>query len=609
MKTKIIVGFFITVYATVCFGKDYKGAEYRTKQAFLYGRFEASIKAPGKEGVLTSLFTYFDGTQSDPWSSSKWNEIDIEILGRYNNDVQFNVITPGIINHVRHQLVKFNPAEKFHVYGFEWTPDYVAWFIDGEEVYRQTGEHIRTLIHPQKFMMNIWNPAYTNWAGIWNENVLPAYGYYDWVAYYEYKPGEGDYGTGNNFKFSWKDDFDSFDTARWEKATHTWDGNNCDFTPDNAVFVNGNLVLCLTNSINTGYNDKTPPVILSSRAVGKNVFAFFSEELDSVSACDISNYVLNVPNSKILDIKLLKDKCTVKFVMDGKVTSGSVIIRGGVKDLFGNTMTVSSKPIFIPQEYQFPLRIIAGYEADYKEFLKDQAWKSDSQYGFMDGGKSQFNLPITNAASDELFVYQTERWGMAKYLFQLEPGTYRVTLMFAENYFTEPGKRIFDVYIQGKEVIKSLDLVYAAGIRTKYDKVIDNVNVGENGILDIHFSSVVDNPIINGIIIEQISTDIEHGLIIPNDFRLEQNYPNPFNPTTVISYQLPTNGLVTLKIYDILGREIATLVNEEKPRGNYEIKFDGENLSSGVYFYHIAVHSDRLPAQNFVQTKKMILIR
>ncbi len=89
---------------------------------------------------------------------------------------------------------------------------------------------------------------------------------------------------------------------------------------------------------------------------------------------------------------------------------------------------------------------------------------------------------------------------------------------------------------------------------------------------------------------------------IPNEFKLEQNYPNPFNPETVISYQLPVAGYVTLKVYDLLGREIATLVNEEKPAGNYEIKFNGANIPSGVYFY-------RLFSGTHSETKKMLLVK
>lgn len=91
-------------------------------------------------------------------------------------------------------------------------------------------------------------------------------------------------------------------------------------------------------------------------------------------------------------------------------------------------------------------------------------------------------------------------------------------------------------------------------------------------------------------------------LKLPNDFILEQNYPNPFNPTTIIKYQIPELSFVKLKVFDVLGNEIVTLVTEEKEAGNYDIDFNASTLSSGVYFY-------RLQAGDFVQTRKMILIK
>lgn len=90
--------------------------------------------------------------------------------------------------------------------------------------------------------------------------------------------------------------------------------------------------------------------------------------------------------------------------------------------------------------------------------------------------------------------------------------------------------------------------------------------------------------------------------IKPNNFVLSQNYPNPFNPSTTLNYSLPESGLVTLKIYDILGREIKTLVEEIKPAGNYSVQFGGQNLTSGIYFY-------QLRSGNFISTRKMVLIK
>ncbi|OGU35411.1 MAG: hypothetical protein A2068_01480 [Ignavibacteria bacterium GWB2_35_6b] len=102
---------------------------------------------------------------------------------------------------------------------------------------------------------------------------------------------------------------------------------------------------------------------------------------------------------------------------------------------------------------------------------------------------------------------------------------------------------------------------------------------------------------------------------MPEGFELHQNYPNPFNPSTKISYTIHTPsflppltkgragvGFITLKIFDVLGREIATLVNEKKTPGTYEISFDATGFSSGVYYY-------KLTSGSFSQTKKMLLLR
>ena len=89
---------------------------------------------------------------------------------------------------------------------------------------------------------------------------------------------------------------------------------------------------------------------------------------------------------------------------------------------------------------------------------------------------------------------------------------------------------------------------------------------------------------------------------VSNYYSLFQNYPNPFNHVTTINYQIPKTGFVTLKIYDVLGKEVATFVNEDKLAGEYEVDFDATNLPSGVYFY-------QLTTGDFVQTKKMILLR
>ncbi len=108
----------------------------------------------------------------------------------------------------------------------------------------------------------------------------------------------------------------------------------------------------------------------------------------------------------------------------------------------------------------------------------------------------------------------------------------------------------------------------------------------------------IDDTIYGSILLEvnKISNEI------PTGYKIEQNYPNPFNSSTVIKFSLPKSSNVKLKIFDRLGREVTTLVDEKKSAGSYQYVFNGNNLSSGIYFY-------RIQSQNFVETRKMILLK
>jgi hypothetical protein len=88
---------------------------------------------------------------------------------------------------------------------------------------------------------------------------------------------------------------------------------------------------------------------------------------------------------------------------------------------------------------------------------------------------------------------------------------------------------------------------------------------------------------------------------VPSDYSIS-NYPNPFNPTTTINYQLPSDGIVTLKVYDVVGKEVATLVNAHRSAGTYSVEFNASGLPSGIYIY-------RLSANNFTESKKMLLMK
>lgn len=121
-----------------------------------------------------------------------------------------------------------------------------------------------------------------------------------------------------------------------------------------------------------------------------------------------------------------------------------------------------------------------------------------------------------------------------------------------------------------------------------------------NSTGDLFISSFSDDNIVK---VSNLPVGVEdENNFVADDFSLEQNYPNPFNPSTSIQYRVSSISQVILKVYDVLGNEVATLVNEQKPAGSYEVKFNAEGLSSGIYFY-------KLQAGSLLETKKMILMK
>jgi|WetSurMetagenome_2_1015567.scaffolds.fasta_scaffold09436_2 aminopeptidase N len=148
-----------------------------------------------------------------------------------------------------------------------------------------------------------------------------------------------------------------------------------------------------------------------------------------------------------------------------------------------------------------------------------------------------------------------------------------------------------------------LKISFTAGADTAI-KVMNNLN---NQLFSFNFTrqptALVFDP--DDDILIKFATTIgikEISTVVPDKFELFQNYPNPFNPNTIIRFQIKDSRLVTLKIYDILGKEVATLINEKLKPGIYEATFYGGNLSSGIYFY-------QLKAENFIETKKLILLK
>ncbi|MCF7805715.1 MAG: family 16 glycosylhydrolase [Candidatus Marinimicrobia bacterium] len=592
--------FIILILAVTLEAKPYRGAELRTNEAYTYGRFAVRYQSAPGAGQTSTFFTYHDG-------GIEWNEIDIEILGRYTDDIQFNAITPGQTNNVNHSYTEDNPHIGFHTYAFEWTPDYVAWYMDGEEVYRQTGDHVQTLNHPQKIMMNIWPPMYPGWVGELDPEILPVFAYYDWVEYASYTPGEGDIGTDNNFTHQWHDDFDSWNQTRWSKATHTWGGNNSDFTPDNVVFKDGYMILCLTDETNTGYQDQSPPTILWARGYGHQVTAKFSEPVDSTSAEIVSNY--SISGITVSGVELQADGQTVVLstsLLDE--TSDYSLVCFNVKDTppGDNKLLGANVPIVMSAGMQAPVRINVGGNAQ-DEFLGDQLWTPEVDYGYEDG--SPASLPSTSEISgtDLDAVYRDGRQGLVAYRVRLPGRKYTVRLMFSENQYTDAAWRTFDVYIEGNRVVDDLDLIEASAAKTAFDVITEGVTV-RDGVLDIFFSDVHHSkPVLNGIEVLEEETSVNgHSHNLPPAFRIQPAYPNPFNASTTLTYSLGSDGSVSAEVFNLQGQSMGTVLNTPAAPGVHTMRWNATNLGSGIYLIRIQAIVEKKLYSN---TQKIVLLK
>jgi hypothetical protein len=145
----------------------------------------------------------------------------------------------------------------------------------------------------------------------------------------------------------------------------------------------------------------------------------------------------------------------------------------------------------------------------------------------------------------------------------------------------------------------SFDIIYFLPNEVPNWAIITISIIDPSGTTSGHIGSTMW---VDGLELIVVGVDDSEGNLTVNEFMLRQNYPNPFNPTSTIKYQIPEVSFVTIKVYDVMGNEIATLLKKEQPQGNYEIEFDATALPSGIYFY-------RLQAGSFVETKKMVLMK
>jgi len=227
-----------------------QGAELYRSSAHFYGRFEARVRyAPG-EGVVSSFFLWKDGSSN----TTSWNELDFE---KINSDcrLQTNIWTGKGTQSATLNTPTFNICNDYHTYAFEWTPDYIAWFIDGTQIRKVTGasvtEYTQNASQGMAIHFNIWQGD-SSFGGNLNTSTLPVYEYISWVQYSSYANGA--------FQLQWREEFTASTLPSGWAPPGNWTAplNHSTHNPANVKFVNGIAVLALTNDNATGYTG-TPP--------------------------------------------------------------------------------------------------------------------------------------------------------------------------------------------------------------------------------------------------------------------------------------------------------------------------------------------------------------
>jgi endo-1,3-1,4-beta-glycanase ExoK len=245
---------FLTVSLSA---KDYNGAELFSNDHVKYGRFDIRMRSISGSAVISAFFTYYDDSYLG--SPEPWGEIDIEIMGKKTNEFQSNIITGTAENKVTSEKMHTcsNLSETYNTYSIEWTPDYIAWFFNGNEVRRSTGSQV-TACQPNEmsYRFNAWVTDVAAWGGAFDPSILPVYQFINWISYSEYTPGAGE--GGSNFTPEWREDFDSFDSTRWSKGDWTFGGNMVDFSPENIVVQDGYCIIGITKAGQTGFSGTVP---------------------------------------------------------------------------------------------------------------------------------------------------------------------------------------------------------------------------------------------------------------------------------------------------------------------------------------------------------------
>ncbi len=327
-----------------------------------------------------------------------------------------------------------------------------------------------------------------------------------------------------------------------------------------------------------------------------------------VSQDDSVSFNLILKNSGVGDLTIYgisstNNEITTQTVFPATISSMSnivipIVFHPTVIGIFSDTLFISSndslQSIFaVPFTADVQLYFKITDDTDVLNYNEFGQWNFSNAQAY--GTTSRYAMLHQNPAASASFKFNLNRTGIYDFS-EIVPTTVNaatnalyilsVNNIPVDSFYVDQNQNSGTWVVIGRSVFPSNIPIEV--------KVIDSGENTPNAVLRadaIKFSLISETNDIDNLLSDS-----------PKEFSLEQNYPNPFNPTTKIRFSIPRTGFASLKVYDILGRVVATLINEDKVAGNYEVEFNASSLSSGIYFY-------KLQANEYSETRKMILLK
>jgi endo-1,3-1,4-beta-glycanase ExoK len=315
-RTSLRAGLAVALLSSSAWGKDYKSAEFETTKQWGFGAFEARIRCAQGPGVISTFFLWRPGSDTAP--AIPWHEIDFE-MGQESADYQTQIMTPGSspplyrTEHPAAYLLPARPWEQYYTYRIEWTPTYIAFFVDGTEVRRETDPvEFATLFDKDstgntptnermELRTGVW-PGDTNisgWSGVFDGTSVPTGHFVDYVKVWAYTPTQA-----NQFSTLLMDDeFNTLNLSNWYPAQWTFDFSASDYVSNNIGVIDGRLVEMLTTAAGQGIL-QAPPADVPAPVIEPTVpngFVIESEDYDSYSDTTVGNWG-NSPTCSTTDV-------------------------------------------------------------------------------------------------------------------------------------------------------------------------------------------------------------------------------------------------------------------------------------------------------------------